>query len=69
MEVHNFEIDGFTLKVRIEGKGPPAIVIGSHKYYPRTFSENLKQNFQFIFMDHRGFSKNDYSTNLVLYEL
>ena len=61
MEVHNFEIDGFTLKVRIEGKGPPAIVIGSHKYYPRTFSENLKQNFQFIFMDHRGFSKNDYS--------
>ena len=34
--------DSFCLKASVDGSGPVAIVIGSHKYYPRTFSENLK---------------------------
>lgn len=30
-------------------------MIGSHHYYPRTFSENLKANLQLICLDTRGF--------------
>ena len=32
-----------------------AIVIGSHKYYPRTLSENLKSKLQLVCADTRGF--------------
>lgn len=48
-------IDGFNLNYSIEGKGIPTLVIGSSIYYPRTFSENLRQPLQLIFIDHRGF--------------
>lgn len=47
--------DNFCLKASIDGSGPVAIVIGSHKYYPRTFSENLKSKLQLICADTRGF--------------
>lgn len=49
-------IDKFQLGYRIEGIGKPAIVIGSSIYYPRTFSQNLRQHLRLIFLDHRGFS-------------
>lgn len=51
------EIDGFQLSYTIEGTGRPAIVIGSSIYYPRTFSQSLRQNLRLIFVDHRGFGK------------
>lgn len=51
------ESDGFILNYKIEGSGLPAIVIGSSIYYPRTFSQRLRNHLQMIFMDHRGFGK------------
>lgn len=50
------ERDGFKLSYTIEGTGKPALVIGSALYYPRTFSQNLRNHLQLIFMDHRGFA-------------
>ena len=47
--------DNFCLKASVDGSGPVAIVIGSHKYYPRTFSENLKSKLQLVCADTRGF--------------
>ncbi|ASB59680.1 alpha/beta hydrolase [Bacillus sp. A053] len=49
--------DGFDLAYRIEGEGAPILVIGSAVYYPRLFSSDLKQKYQWIFVDHRGFAK------------
>jgi proline iminopeptidase len=49
--------DGFELKYCIKGQGKPILVVGSSVYYPRLFSENLYEKFQFIFLDHRGFVK------------
>lgn len=50
------ECDNFKLQYRVEGTGIPAIVIGSAIYYPRTFSQNLRNHLRLIFMDHRGFT-------------
>lgn len=47
---------GFELAYAVEGQGVPALVIGSAVYYPRTFSQNLRQSLQLIFVDHRGFA-------------
>lgn len=49
--------DNFILKSISKGSGVDVIVIGSHLYYPRTFSENLYSYFRFHFMDHRGFAE------------
>ena len=35
---------GFKLRYRIEGAGIPAIVIGSARYYPRVFSQHLREH-------------------------
>jgi proline iminopeptidase len=57
MTLENIQRDGFILNYKIEGKGRPAVVIGSVDYYPQTFSQNLRQHLQLIFTDHRGFAK------------
>ncbi|WEZ20417.1 alpha/beta fold hydrolase [Bacillus subtilis] len=49
--------DGFDLAYRIEGEGAPILVIGSAVYYPRLFSPDIKQKYQWVFIDHRGFAK------------
>lgn len=46
----------FTLPYRIEGTGHPTIVIGSSLYYPRVFSQHLRDHLRLVFMDHRGFA-------------
>lgn len=51
--------DGFKLNYIIEGKGPPAIVVGSSLYYSRVFSNNLRNYLELIFVDHRGFASTD----------
>ncbi|WP_243372483.1 alpha/beta hydrolase [Microvirga solisilvae] len=63
----------FELAYSVEGQGAPAIVIGSAVYYPRVFSDRLRQSLQLIFVDHRGFAKAseelkpaDYSLDAVL---
>lgn len=64
----NFEL-GYTM----EGSGRPALVIGSSLYYPRTFSEQLREELKLIFVDHRGFaphqgliSQSDYELDVIL---
>lgn len=54
--MNKIERDGFTLYYTIEGRGIPMLVIGSYRYYPRTFSKALREKIQLICMDHRGFS-------------
>ncbi len=48
---------GFKLRYRIEGAGVPAIVIGSARYYPRVFSQHLREHLRLVFLDHRGFAQ------------
>ncbi len=44
----------FRLRYRIEGTGPPAIVIGFPTYYARIFSDTLRAHLRLVFLDHRG---------------
>lgn len=47
----------FELGYTVEGQGPPALVIGSSVYYPRTFSAELRRSLRLVFADHRGFAR------------
>ncbi len=49
--------DGFSFGYTIEGEGPTLLVIGSHVFYPRTFSTQLRQKRRLVFIDHRGFAE------------
>jgi proline iminopeptidase len=49
--------ESFRLHYTIEGQGPTVLVVGSSLYYPRTFSQKLRQKCRFVFMDHRGFAQ------------
>jgi proline iminopeptidase len=46
----------FRLRYQIEGTGTPTIVIGIAAYYPRVFSQNLREHLRMVFLDHRGFA-------------
>ncbi|OEH92778.1 alpha/beta fold hydrolase [Bacillus solimangrovi] len=68
--------DGFILNICIKGSGSPVLVVGSSIYYPRLFSNELYKNFQFIYMDHRGFVKSprklepeDYTLDKILSDI
>ena len=50
-------VDGATLRYVIEGYGVPALVIGSSIYYPRTFSQQLREALCLAFMDVRHFAE------------
>jgi proline iminopeptidase len=53
-----FQVRGFELEYTIEGTGQWTIlVIGSARYYPRTFSAALRDVVRFVFIDHRGFGR------------
>ena len=56
LDAGNIKAGSFRLPYIIEGTGHPAIVIGSSRYYPRAFSENLRNHLRLVFMDHRGFA-------------
>jgi proline iminopeptidase len=62
------EIDEFKLRYSIEGSGNVALVVGSALYYPRTFSDNLRNHLKLVFMDHRGFASNK-STDITKFDL
>lgn len=53
------EHEGFRLRYRIEGQGPPLLIVGSSIYHPRTFSPALRRHRRLIFADHRGFAPCD----------
>ena len=50
------ERDNYTLSWRIEGEGEPVVIPGSAIYYPRTFSDELREHCQLVFMDLRHFA-------------
>jgi proline iminopeptidase len=54
-------VDGAILRYSIEGSGIPTLVIGSATYYPRTFSERLRQALRLAFVDVRHFAEIDAS--------
>jgi proline iminopeptidase len=55
MEILNFNRSNFCLQAAKCGQGQVAIILGSHKYYSRTFSDNLKAKLQLVFIDTRAF--------------
>src|SRR5215472_15291895 len=50
------EVDGAQLRYRIEGHGPPCLVVGSSVCYPRLFSRELREHLQLVFADLRHFA-------------
>lgn len=50
------EVEGARLRYRIEGHGPPCLVVGSSVLYPRVFSPGLRGHLQLIFADLRHFA-------------
>jgi proline iminopeptidase len=50
------EVEGAHLGYRIEGRGQPCLVVGSSIYYPRVFSQALRQHLQLVFVDLRHFA-------------
>lgn len=46
----------FLLQASLSGSGPALVVIGSHQYYPRIFSDALSSACQVICMDTRAFA-------------
>ena len=57
IEKGTYEIDGYQLAYQIEGEGIPVFVIGSAVYYPRLFSQKIREKLKLIFVDHRGHAK------------
>jgi proline iminopeptidase len=50
------DVDGAQLRYRIEGHGPPCLVAGSSVYYPRVFSQHLRERLRLVFADLRHFA-------------
>jgi proline iminopeptidase len=50
------ESNGFNLAYQVDGKGSTLLVIGSSIYYPRIFSQQLRNHFQLVFADMRAFA-------------
>lgn len=53
------EVEGARLGYRIEGDGQPCLVVGSSIYYPRVFSQELREHLQLVFVDLRHFATSD----------
>jgi proline iminopeptidase len=53
------EVEGAQLGYRIEGHGQPCLVVGSSTYYPRVFSQDLREHLQLVFVDLRHFVARD----------
>lgn len=58
------EVDGAKLDYVIEGTGKPTLVLGSSVYYPKTFSEELRDHMQMHFVDLKWFAKDYTPQNL-----
>lgn len=48
---HVVTIDGTELAYSVDGAGKPLLVVGSSVYYPRTFSQALRQSCLLVFAD------------------
>lgn len=58
-KLSTYKSDSFLLNYQTIGQGYPCLVIGSAKYYPQTFSENLYQHLQMTHVDSRAFAQSD----------
>ncbi|BDA77470.1 AB hydrolase superfamily protein YclE [Leptospira kobayashii] len=67
--IQTFRNDEFNLQYIIEGKGKPALVVGSALYYQRTYSQNLRNHLKLVFADHRGFAPNNLVKDKTKFEL
>jgi proline iminopeptidase len=56
---NTLKVNGAQLRYAVEGQGRPILVVGSAIYYPRTFSDHLKKQFQLAHVDMRHFADND----------
>ena len=52
--------EGYQLQVKVDGQGTPLLIIGSARYYDRAIPQTLRQHFQCIFIDHRGFASSNH---------
>jgi proline iminopeptidase len=50
------DVEGAQLRYRIEGRGQPCLVVGSAIFYPRMFSQELREHLQLVFADLRHFA-------------
>jgi proline iminopeptidase len=58
------DVKGARLHYTVGGSGKTCMVIGSSIYYPRTFSDNLKEKLNIIFVDTRHYVPNDESYSI-----
>jgi len=58
------KVEGAELGYRIEGHGPTCLVVGSSIYYPRAFSQGLRNHLRLVFVDLRHFAPSDPSFDL-----
>lgn len=56
IDIGHIERDNYALAWRIEGIGEPVVIPGSATFYPRTFSDELREHCQLVFMDLRHFA-------------
>ncbi len=57
-------VEGAELHYVIEGKGTPCIVLGHSVGYPRLFSQELREHFNFVFMDLRHDAQSNSSVEI-----
>jgi len=57
-------VDSVELRYVIEGKGTPCIVLGHSEAYPRLFSQELREHFNFVFMDLRHDAQSNSSVEI-----
>jgi proline iminopeptidase len=53
------DVEGARLPYRIEGHGPPCLVLGSIAYYSRCLSQALREHLELVFVDLRHFAPSD----------
>jgi proline iminopeptidase len=53
------EVEGAHLRYRVEGHGPPCLVVGDTNFYPRVFSPGLRKHLRLVFLDLRHFAATD----------
>lgn len=52
-------VEGARLRYVIQGSGTPCLVVGSATYYPRTFSQQLRDRLELHFVEARHFARVD----------
>lgn len=62
-------IGGTKLRYLVQGEGIPCMVIGDAVFYPRTFSQNLRDHFRLHFIDIRELAEEYYPVNPEEYSL